>query len=157
MKGQLKDQRKKRRYLFFFVLVVIGMGAIQVWQSAASNKDTSSSPPAEARFINLTPQEAHALIQEHNEDENFVILDVRTPAEFRSGKLGDAVNLDYYAPNFRAEMAKLAKNKTYLIYCRTSNRSSQTLRLMQELNFHQVYHLTGGIVGWSQEKLPVTP
>jgi len=153
----MKDQSKKRKYLFFFVLVVISMGAIQAWQSAATNKDASSSYPAEMNIKNLTPREAHVLIQEHQEDANFVILDVRTPAEFQSGRLANAVNLDYYASNFRAEMAKLAKDKTYFVYCRTGNRSSQTLRLMQELNFHQVYHLSGGIVGWNQEKLPVTP
>lgn len=153
----MKDQNKKHKYLFFFILVVIGMGAIQVWQSAASNKGTSSLSPAEVRFIHLTPREAYALIQERKEDADFVILDVRTPAEFQGERLADAVNLDYYAPNFRTEMAKLAKDKTYFVYCRTSNRSSQTLRLMQALDFYQVYHLTGGIIGWTQEKLPVTP
>ena len=46
------------------------------------------------------------------------------------------------------------KSKTYLIYCRSGNRSGQALDIMEELNFREVYNMMGGILEWEAEGLP---
>ena len=54
------------------------------------------------------------------------------------------------------EINKLDKNKTYLIYCRSGNRSRGALSVMVELGFRAVYHLSVGINGWVEEGFPIT-
>ena len=71
----------------------------------------------------ITPEEAYALIQDNRDNQNFVIIDVRTPEEYASGHIEKAINLDYYSETFKDELNKLDKNKTYLIYCRSGRRS----------------------------------
>ena len=103
---------------------------------------------------NVGPGEAQALILENAGNRDFVVLDVRTPGEFAQGHLEGAVLVDYLSPGFRGEMAALDKTKTYLVYCRTGNRSTSALGIMTELGFRSYYHLEGGIMRWLAEGLP---
>lgn len=103
---------------------------------------------------NVKPDEAQALIRENAGNRNFVVLDVRTPREFAQGHLEGAVLIDYHSPGFREELAGLDRTKSYLVYCRTGNRSSRALGLMEKLGFPHTYHLEGGIRRWLEEGLP---
>ena len=85
-----------------------------------------------------------------------MILDVRTPEEFSSGHLEDAVNINYYSINFQNDLAKLDKTKTYLIYCRSGSRSGRSLNLMKQLGFIRVYNVSGGILQWEKEGYRIT-
>lgn len=71
-----------------------------------------------------------------------VILDVRTSDEYKDGHVKNALNLDFYSPNFKSELEKLDKNKQYLVYCRSGNRSGQASRLMQQLGFMHIINMT---------------
>ena len=105
---------------------------------------------------NITPQEAFTLIQENPDNPDFVIIDVRTPEEFDEGYIKGAINIDFYSETFRDELDILDKNKTYLIYCRSGNRSGSALAITEELNFREAYNITGGIIQWRAEGLPTT-
>ncbi len=105
---------------------------------------------------NITPQEAFTLIQDNQNNPNFVIIDVRTPEEVADGYIENAVNIDFYSETFRDEINRLDKDKTYLIYCRSGNRSVKALNIMEELNFQEVYNMSGGIIKWKAEGLPTT-
>jgi rhodanese-related sulfurtransferase len=102
----------------------------------------------------VRPKEAQALIRENAGNREFVVLDVRTPEEFAQGHLEGAVLVDYRSPGFREELAGLDRKKTYLVYCRTGNRSASALGIMSELGFRSSYHLEGGIVRWLEEGGP---
>ncbi len=102
----------------------------------------------------ITAQEAFILMQNNQYNPDFVIIDVRTPEEFAEGHVEQATNIDYYSETFRDELNNLDKNKTYLVYCRSGNRSGNALNIMAELNFREVYNMTGGIIAWNAEGLP---
>lgn len=84
-----------------------------------------------------------------------IILDVRTPAEFASGHLPNAVNIDINQPGAFDTYARLDKTKTYLIYCRTRNRSGVVANYMIQQGFTKLYQMTDGMVGWSANQLPL--
>ena len=77
-----------------------------------------------------------------------VVLDVRTPAEFATGHLPQAQNIDFEASDFATRIAALDKNTTYAIYCRSGNRSGAAMEQMAAANFTHVYDLAGGIGAW---------
>lgn len=77
-----------------------------------------------------------------------IILDVRTPEEYRAGHIEGARNLNIASPDFLTTLATMDKNATYAVYCRTDNRSGQAVARMQESGFKHVIHLDGGIVAW---------
>ena len=102
----------------------------------------------------VTLEEAFALMEDNRYNQNFVIIDVRTPEEYASGRIEKAINLDYYSETFADELDKLDKDKTYLIYCRSANRSGKALDMMAELGFAEVYNMLGGMVRWEAVGLP---
>jgi rhodanese-related sulfurtransferase len=76
-----------------------------------------------------------------------VLLDVRTPAEYRSGTLPKAINVDVTAKTFADQLAKLDKSKTYFVFCRSGGRSASACSKMSREGF-KVYNLSGGIGAW---------
>lgn len=60
------------------------------------------------------------------------IIDVRTPAEFAQGHVVGARNIDVESAGFAAEIAALPKSGTYLVYCRSGNRSAQAAATMRD-------------------------
>jgi phage shock protein E len=54
-----------------------------------------------------------------------VILDVRTPAEYTSGHLPQARNINIERSDFATRIAALDKNATYAGYCRSGHRAGR--------------------------------
>jgi rhodanese-related sulfurtransferase len=113
--------------------------------------------PGEKYFaVDILPaKDAFELIQKNKGNSHFVIVDVRTPEEFRDGHIEGAVNVDFRSGNFATEIDRLDKNKTYLVYCRTGNRSYDAVALMGPLGFRSIVRLAGDINGWKSASLPV--
>ena len=83
-----------------------------------------------------------------------VIIDVRTPGEFAAGHIDKAINIDFKSPTFKEELAKLDRDQTYLMHCRSGGRSGQAKPIFEELGFKAVYHLEGGTNAWEEAGLP---
>lgn len=81
--------------------------------------------------------------------EGFEVLDVRSPMELAEGSIPGHTMINFFEPNFREEVAKLDKSKSYLIYCRSGNRSGQACALMSGMGFGDLYNLNGGIGAWN--------
>lgn len=77
-----------------------------------------------------------------------VLLDVRTPEEYNEGHIAGAINIDFHGENFKAELEKLDKTKTYDVYCRSGKRSAASAEIMGDMGFKKVINLSGGILGW---------
>jgi rhodanese-related sulfurtransferase len=104
--------------------------------------------------MNKTAAECYTLIQENKDNPDFIILDVRTPSEYAGGHIENSVNLDYYEDDFEQTLDTYDKSKTYLIYCRTANRTAAVMTIMQRLEFKEVYNMLGGINAWTAAGFP---
>ena len=103
---------------------------------------------------NLSIKKAYEKIQENKNNPNLIILDVRTQDEYNQGHIENAININYYSKTLKKELKKLDKNKTYLVYCRSGNRSGKTLKIMEKLGFKEVYNI-GGMIEWNKTGYPV--
>lgn len=77
-------------------------------------------------------------------DPNVVVIDVRTPEEFASGHVANAVNMNVEGGNFEQEISALDKSKTYALYCRSGRRSANAAGIMSGAGFTSVITLDGG-------------
>ena len=84
-----------------------------------------------------------------------MLLDIRTPNEFKTGHIQGALLLDYYSRDYVDRLKALDRTKTYLIYCRSGNRSGKSLAIFDKLGFRRVYNLDSGVISWSREKYPL--
>ncbi len=96
------------------------------------------------QFIDVNVDE----FQELTSKENTVILDVRTPDEFKDGHIEGAINIDFFGKNFDEEIAALDKSKYYLVYCAAGGRSGKTLKKLKNTAFTGAANLKGGMGAW---------
>lgn len=89
-------------------------------------------------------------VNQLKEDENAVILDVRTAAEVAEGKIPNTLHIDIYkGQGFVYEVDALDKSKSFYVYCRSGGRSSQACNIMNQLGFEKTYNLLGGFNEWT--------
>ena len=103
----------------------------------------------------ISPTHFKALLDRHRGDPDVVLLDVRTPKEFEDGHIQGALLLDYYSSDYVERLKALDREKTYLIYCRSGNRSGKSLAIFAKLGFRRAYHMAAGVIGWSRENFPL--
>lgn len=113
--------------------------------AACSSADAGDSPPEGAAerpgVVRVGAQDAVTLLDER---DDLTVIDVRTPAEFADGRVEGAELVDIYEPAFRDEIDGLDRDGSYVLYCRTGNRSGQAATFMRDLGFTEVYD-AGGI------------
>ena len=146
-------QEVSLKNLMILVLLVLLVVGVVLTGGCASGKTASQETPTQI-LENVTPKEAFTLIQGNRNNPDFIILDVRTPEEVTDGYIEGVTNIDFYAETFQDKLNQLDKNQTYLVYCHSGNRSGNTLNIMAELNFGEVYNISGGIIGWQASGLP---
>jgi len=83
------------------------------------------------------------------------LVDVRTPNEFKSGHLNNALNINYYDQDFSQQISKLDKSKPIYVYCRSGVRSKYSSEILKKLGFKNIYNLKGGILNWNANNLPL--
>lgn len=100
----------------------------------------------------VTVEEAAAKLKK---DPKMVVVDIRTPGEFAGGHLKGALNLDFNADDFEKKLAKLDREKIYLMHCMSGGRSTASIAVWDRLGFKKVFHLKAGAMGWKNEGQPM--
>ena len=102
-----------------------------------------------AQKTTVSPREVY----ERRADEKVLIIDVRTPAEFRQERIEQAVNkpLD----SIEKWVNELPKDKTIYFVCRSGSRSGIAQRIAAQRGYADAYNMTGGMIAWHREGLPV--
>ena len=83
------------------------------------------------------------------------VIDVRTPAEFADGHLEGAINIDWQGATFFDEVAQFDPAGTYVIYCRSGNRSAQAISALTEMGFTDLTNAGGLEEAASATGLPI--
>lgn len=90
-------------------------------------------------FQEITGQEVESKLK----DENFVIVDVRTPGEYNSGHVEGALNIVLDDILKDPNVLKKYENKKIIVYCRSGNRSKTAARKLIQSGYKEVYNAPG--------------
>lgn len=133
----------KKTIIFFLCLF-----SLIFFTSCNSTNQESSAPEALPKdtisYTKITPEEAKKIMD--NED-NIIILDVRTQEEFDSGHIEGAILLPYDQISEKASEILPDKDQTILVYCRSGNRSKTASETLISMEYTKVYDF-GGIIDW---------
>jgi rhodanese-related sulfurtransferase len=119
-------------------------GAVALACHAAEPRSSPAGTDAGIRHVD--PAAAKQLIDE----KQVVILDIRTPEEFKAGHLAGATNLNFKATDFAQQLDRLNKDQAYLVHCASGRRSTASLETFKKLQFKSVAHLDGGMIAWEK-------
>ena len=87
--------------------------------------------------------------------ENGVVIDVCEPKEFSTGHVPNAINLPLASLKDRLRDLDKYKNKPVIVSCRSGNRSLKGAVILRKNGFATVYNLSGGLLAWEKDNLPV--
>lgn len=104
-----------------------------------SCKSKQESNQNEENFKNLTVEEV-IILWEANPD--IIVIDVRTPDEIaQTGAIENSINIDFKASDFKEKISALDKDKEYILFCKSGNRSGQASKIMAEMGFSNINNL----------------
>jgi phage shock protein E len=92
----------------------------------------------------ITPQEGKAML---DNDSSIVLVDVRTASEYNEEHIPHAILLPVDEIESRADKVIPDQSATYIIYCRSGNRSAQASQILSDLGYKNIYDM-GGIIDW---------
>ncbi len=97
---------------------------------------------------------ANQAVQVLNRDK-VTVIDVRGSSELSKGVIKGAKIIP--VTDISKHLAALEKNKDnpFLVYCGSGNRSGHVCNVLTKNGFSDVYNLTGGIMAWTSENLPL--
>lgn len=137
----------KRAIIALFLISAVGVFILASCGNNTSldtSSDNNTAKDDTVKYIKITAEEAKKKI---DENENAIILDVRTESEFNEKHIENAVlipnetifdTMPEQLPDYDAEI---------LIYCRSGNRSRQAALKLIEMGYTRVYDF-GGIIDW---------
>ena len=101
----------------------------------------------EAAYMNITAEEAKQIM---DNEEGYVILDVRTQEEYDQGHIPGAIVISHEEIAERAEEVLTDKDQLILVYCRSGRRSKLAAEALVELGYTNIREF-GGIIDWPYE------
>ena len=132
-------------YLLIIALLTIGLA-----MSACSSQSDISAPQSTGGYVDVTPQEAKALI---DDNPDLIIIDV-SPA-YDQGHLPGAINYYLGDGSLEAAIPMLDKNATYLVYCHVDSVAIAGAQALVDAGFLNVYRLEGNYSAWVDAGYPV--
>jgi len=123
--------------------IIIAFSAILIYYTQPQSLDT------EINYGDITIEQAKLLIESK---PSLIILDVRRQDEYDSGHIERAIIIP--VDELEDRLDELSKNDELLVYCRTGNRSSSAINILQLNGFTMIFHMTDGITGWIQAGYP---
>ena len=129
------------------VLICIGFF---IYKSSKTNKTTTSNnstTTTAAKTNEIRHVSMDDIVKIMNENKDYVIVDVRTPDEYKEGHIPNAINIPNETINETVYNKLKDKNQLILIYCRSGSRSRQAAYKMQKLGYTNLVDF-GGIINW---------
>lgn len=120
-----------KRNILLVILVIIGV--VMVMKPFSSNAST---------FKDISTQEAKALYTQ----DGYILLDVRTVAEFKEYHADGAVNIPLQ--EIEQKLGEIPKDKTLLVVCRSGNRSRQAIEILSKHGYDKMFNVAGGMGAW---------
>jgi phage shock protein E len=133
------NKRNIRRFTLSLALVLTI--ALVISGCATTNEPDGEETPT---VMNITAEQGKAMM---DEDSAIILVDVRTQEEYSEEHIPNALlvpvdELESLAPNMMPD-----KDATYIIYCRSGNRSATAAQNLVELGYMNIYDM-GGIIDW---------
>ena len=97
--------------------------------------------------MNITAQQAKEIM---DTQEGYIILDVRTQAEYGEGHIPGAILIPNDQILEKAESVLTNKDQLILVYCRSGRRSKLASEDLVKLGYTNIKEF-GGIIDWPYE------
>ncbi|HBG04989.1 MAG: rhodanese-like domain-containing protein [Geobacteraceae bacterium GWC2_58_44] len=108
------------------------------------------SPCFAAGVVNISSTQAKALLAKNGRT---VLLDVRTPEEYRQARLRGSLLIPL--GELEKRVKEIPRDRPLLVYCAVGARSSSAAGFLASKGYREIYHMSDGLVGWYKNGFPI--
>lgn len=131
------------------IMIAAAVLAILALALTGCSKSTEEESVNEKiQYIKISPKDAKEIM----DNEESIVLDVRTKDEYDQGHIEGAVLLPVDEISSKAEEVLKDKKAKILVYCRSGNRSATAAKTLIKMGYENVLDF-GGIIDWPYEIL----
>lgn len=116
--------------------------------TGCSESTEEESVNEKIQYVKISPKDAKEIM----DNEESIVLDVRTKDEYDQGHIEGAVLLPVDEISSKAEEVLKDKKAKILVYCRSGNRSATAAKTLIKMGYENVLDF-GGIIDWPYEIL----
>ncbi|MEE4661211.1 MAG: rhodanese-like domain-containing protein [Halieaceae bacterium] len=116
------------------------VAAVLLWQHEARKSGES-----------LSPQQAINLVNR----EDGLFLDLRESAEYSKGHIANAVNIPAAKLDGRLSELEKYRERPLVLVCKMGQSSGPVGKKLGDAGFDRVYRMSGGMMEWNQQQLPL--
>lgn len=128
----------KKIILIIIILTIIIIGVVCIMNRKKRNIENE---------VIIKHISMNDIVQIMEENENYIILDVRTQAEYNQGHIPNAICIPNETIDENVVNKLPDKNQMILVYCRSGNRSRQAAEKLKKLGYTNLIEF-GGIIDW---------
>tara|TARA_B100000965_G_scaffold397373_1_gene413828 strand:+ start:1252 stop:1569 length:318 start_codon:yes stop_codon:yes gene_type:complete len=81
------------------------------------------------------------ILSTHLISNDYLIIDVRTPGEYRSGYIENAINIEWQ--DIKTISSNISKDNKIYLYCRSGNRSGKATEILKNIGYKNVINIGG--------------
>lgn len=131
----------KKIILLIIIAIIIIMGGV----FKMNKKENVIKKDTDIQHVSMND-----IVQIMEENENYIILDVRTLEEYNQGHIPNAICIPNETIDESVVNKLPDKNQMILVYCRSGNRSKQAAEKLKKLGYTNLIEF-GGIIDWKGE------
>ena len=131
----------KKIILLIIIVIIIIMGVV----FKMNKKENVIKKDTDIQHVSMND-----IVQIMEENENYIILDVRTLEEYNQGHIPNAICIPNETIDESVVNKLPDKNQMILVYCRSGNRSKQATEKLKKLGYTNLIEF-GGIIDWKGE------
>ena len=124
--------KKGKTFLILLFLIITAC-------ASDSRIDKNASVPSK-----ITPEFLKKILDE--KDKNYLLIDVRTPSEYKKGHIPSALLIPY--DEIEKHTEEISKEKVIILYCHSGRRSGIALSALKNLGYKKLINF-GGITNWT--------
>lgn len=95
---------------------------------------------------------ASTLRQMKADGEDFAIVDVREPDDWKEGTIPGAATIPRGVLELKIDQVTTDKDRKIVVYCGGGSRSALAAYMLQRMGFRNVLSLAGGYRGWKESE-----
>ena len=128
----------------FLAILLLAATALSI---AACGGDAVEERKEQAKYRRITADEAQVLMQR---EQDYLILDVRSPEEYAAGHIPYAINIPMDAFGEEAPKELPDRNQMIFVYCVKGIRSMNVANRLAHMGYRNIVEM-GGIQDWHGE------
>ena len=135
-----------KHLISFTLLVLLGflVTSCKDSASAGTQENAANAPSGDSSQRVLDKETFAAAIKK----SGVQIIDVRMTPDFEQGHIENAININFFDPEFKHKLLELNRNKTYYLYDKNEKTAYRSMKFMEDNDFKNVYMLKGGYEAW---------